>query len=118
MIPSFKSRQLGLSFIGLLFVFALVGVAAVIALQVVPTVLEYQSVLKAVNKAKDGTTVAEIRTSFDKTASIDNITSIKGADLDVTKADDGRVVVGFAYEREIHLVGPAYLTLKYAGQSQ
>jgi hypothetical protein len=34
----------------------------------------------------------------------------------VTKEDD-KVVVRFAYQREFHLVGPAYLTLKYSGQS-
>jgi hypothetical protein len=28
------------------------------------------------------------------------------------------VVVSFAYQREIHLVGPAFLTLKYTGQSK
>ena len=28
------------------------------------------------------------------------------------------VVVSFAYEREIHLAGPAYLTLKYEGKSR
>ncbi|MFT6591324.1 MAG: hypothetical protein ACJA2P_002178, partial [Rhodoferax sp.] len=27
-----------------------------------------------------------------------------------------KTVVTFAYQREIHLVGPAYLTLKYQGQ--
>jgi hypothetical protein len=28
------------------------------------------------------------------------------------------VVVAFEYQREIHLVGPAFLTLKYAGRSK
>jgi hypothetical protein len=35
----------------------------------------------------------------------------------VKKVGD-KVVVSFAYEREIHLFGPAYLTLKYEGQSR
>ena len=39
---------------------------------------------------------------------------ITGKDLEVTKEGD-KVVVSFAYQREIHLAGPAYLTLKYAG---
>jgi hypothetical protein len=29
-----------------------------------------------------------------------------------------RIVVKFAYQREIHLAGPAYLTLKYSGRSK
>jgi len=35
----------------------------------------------------------------------------------VTKVGD-KVVVGFAYQREIHLAGPAWLTLKYEGQTK
>jgi hypothetical protein len=54
---------------------------------------------------------------FDKQASVDDIKTISGKDVDVTKEGD-KVVVSFAYEREIHLAGPAYLTLKYAGRSK
>jgi hypothetical protein len=79
--------------------------------------LEYQSILKAVNKAKEGQSVAEARMIFDKQASVDDIKTISGKDVDVTKEGD-KVVVSFAYEREIHLAGPAYLTLKYAGRSK
>ena len=76
-----------------------------------------EAAMKAVNKAKDGNTVAEVRSIFDKATAIDNITSITGKDIEVTKEND-KVVVRFAYQREIHLAGPAYLTLKYAGQSR
>ena len=68
-------------------------------------------------KADTGSSVAEVRSIFDKAADIDNITSIKGRDLDITKEGD-KIVVSFAYQREIHLVGPAFLTLKYAGRSR
>jgi hypothetical protein len=39
--------------------------------------------------------------------------SVQGKDLEVTKEGD-KIVVKFAYQREIHLAGPGYLTLKYA----
>jgi hypothetical protein len=91
--------------------------AGVIIAQVVPTVIEYQAVVKAAKKAAEGNTVPEVRSIFDKAASIDNINSISGKDLEVTKESD-KVVVAFAYQREIHLVGPAFLTLKYAGRSR
>jgi hypothetical protein len=106
-----------MSFIGLLVVGGLLAVTGVVVAQAIPTVIEYQAVLKAVNKAKDGNTVAEVRSIFDKAASIDNISTISGKDIEVTKEND-KVVVRFAYQREIHLAGPAYLTLKYAGQSR
>jgi hypothetical protein len=91
--------------------------AGVIGAQVVPTAIEYQAVLKAAKKASEGNSVAEVRSIFDKAAAIDNISSVSGKDIEVTKEGD-TVVVGFSYQREIHLVGPAYLTLKYTGRSK
>jgi hypothetical protein len=117
MATQFKSGQRGLSLLGLLIVGGLGAVAFVIGAQVVPTVIEQQSVTKAINKASAGNTVAEVRTIFDNAAVIDNISSITGKDLDVAKEGD-KVVVSFAYQREIHLTGPAYLTLKYSGRSR
>ncbi len=112
-----KSRQRGISFLGLIFVGGVLAVSGVIAAEVFPTFLEFQAVGKAVQKASAGSSVPEVRTIFDKAADIDNVKSIKGKDLEVTKEGD-KVVVSFAYEREIHLAGPAYLTLKYAGRSR
>jgi predicted transcriptional regulator len=112
-----RSRQRGITFFGLVFVGAVVGISGVIAAQVFPTVLEYQMVSKAVNKAQEGNSVVEVRSIFEKASAIDSITSITAKDLEVTKEGD-KVVVRFAYEREIHLVGPAWLTLKYAGRSK
>jgi FlaG/FlaF family flagellin (archaellin) len=113
-----RSRQRGISFVGLIFVGAVLACAGVIAAQVFPTVLEYQAVMKAATKAaKDGNSVAEVRSVFDKAADIDNIKTITGRDLEVTKEGD-KIVVAFAYNREIHLTGPAFLVLKYAGRTK
>lgn len=112
------SRQRGISFIGLLFVAGVLAMAGVVIAQVFPTAIEYMSVQKAAQKAAtDGSTPAEIRTIFDKNADISDIKSISGKDLDISKQGD-KVVVAFSYQREIHLVGPAYLTLKYEGQTK
>ncbi len=112
-----RSGQRGLSFLGLLFIGGLLAVAAVVALQVAPTVMEYKAVGEAATKASAGKSVAEVRAIFDKMAQVNDIKSISGKDLDISKQGD-RVVVGFEYEREIHLAGPAYLTLKYSGTSE
>lgn len=89
----------------------------VVAAQVFPTVLEYMAVEKAVQKSAAGQSVAEIRDIFDKATAVDDIKSISAKDLEVTKEGD-KVVVSFSYQREIHLVGPGYLTLKYQGRSK
>ena len=113
----FKSRQRGLSFLGLLVIGGLLAVTGVIGAQILPTAIEYQAIVKAANKAREGNSVAEVRSIFDKAAAVDNISSITGRDLEVTKEGD-KIVVNFAYQREIHLAGPGYLTLKYAGRSK
>lgn len=112
-----KQRQRGLTFFGLLFVGILLAFAGVVFAQVVPTYIEYMAVQKAVRQASAGTTVAEVRTIFDKAAQIDDITTISGKDLEIGKQGD-KVVVSFDYSREIPLVGPAYLVMKYSGSSQ
>ena len=113
-----KSRQRGISFVGLVFVASLIAMAAVVLAQIFPTAIEFMAVQKAAQKAAlDGQTPAEIRMVFDKACTIDDIKSLSGKDLDISKEGD-KVVVAFAYEREIHLVGPAFLTLKYEGRSK
>ena len=112
-----RHQQRGITFLGLIFVGAVFGSLALVGMQVFPTTVEFMSINKAVKKAAAGSTVAEVRTIFDKAAQIDDISSIKGADLEVTKSGD-KVVVNFAYQREMHLAGPAYLLLKYQGSSR
>ncbi len=105
-----------MSFLGLLVVGTLLAVTGVVTVQIIPTVIEYQAILKAVNKAREGNTVAEVRTIFDRAAAVDNISSVSAKDIEVTKVAD-KIVVSFSYQREIHLAGPGYLTLKYSGRS-
>ena len=111
-----KSGQRGISFIGLLFVAIVLACVGVVGAQVIPTLIELQAIDKAVNKAKDGSTVPEVRAIFDRSQAIDDF-KLTGKDLDVQKVGD-KVVVSYSYEREIHLAGPAYLTMKYKGQSR
>jgi hypothetical protein len=112
-----KSKQRGITFFGLVFVGSIVAMAGVVAAQVFPTVVEYQAITKAMNKAREGNSVPEIRAIFDKQSEVDDFKSVSGKDLEITKEGD-KVVVSFAYQREIHLVGPAWLTLKYTGRSK
>ena len=113
-----KRRQQGITLIGLIFVGAILACVFLVGSQILPTVIEYQAVLKGAKKAAaEGGTVQQIRASFDRAATIDQITSISAKDLEITKDSSGEPVVSFAYDREIHLVGPAYLVMKYEGTS-
>lgn len=110
-------RQTGLSFFGVLFFGALLVVCFIVVAKITPTVVEYQAIRKAVDRSAAGTTVAEVRATFDRAAAVDDITSIKGSDLNITKNGD-KVVVSFAYNKEIELFPPAYLLIKYEGRSR
>lgn len=112
-----KHQQRGISFIGVLFVCIVLVCGGILAAQVFPTLVEFQAITKAAGKAREGNTVAEVRMIFDKAAAIDDIKSITGKDLEVTK-DGDKTVVSFAYNKEIHMAGPAYLLLKYSNKSK
>jgi predicted transcriptional regulator len=112
-----RSRQRGISFLGLIFVGGVLAITGVVAAQVFPTFVEFQAIEKAAQKASQGNTVVEVRKIFERAVEIDAITSIGAKDLEVTKEDD-KIIVKFAYQREIHLAGPAYLTLNYSGRSK
>lgn len=106
-------RQYGLSLTGFIFVIAIVALIAVLGMKVVPSVVEYAGIKKAITAAKNaGSTPAEIRTSFDKQAETGYIESVSGKDLQITKTNDG-FDVGVAYEKRIALVGPASLVIDY-----
>lgn len=109
--------QGGISFIGVLFLAVVVASVGVVVAQVIPTLIEHQAIDKAVNKAKDGSTVAEVRAIFDRAQVTDDFTSVSSKDLEVKKIAE-KVVVSYAYEREIPLFGPAILVMRYKGQSR
>jgi Domain of unknown function (DUF4845) len=117
-VKSGKSQK-GVSFFGFLFMGAIAIGIAILGMQIFPSASEYMAIKRAVKKASGGSAdnPAEIRKSFDQYAAVDDIQSIKGTDLDVTK-EGSDVVVSFKYEKKIPLFGPASLVLDYAGISK
>lgn len=118
--PNHPSPQRGVTLIGLLFWAVIIAFVALLVMRVVPTLNEYFTIQKAVNKvAKEGgTTVPEIRAAFEKTKQIEySISSVSGTDLEISKENE-KIVVKFAYDKEIELFEPVYLLIKYRGQSK
>jgi hypothetical protein len=112
-----RQKQRGVTFLGLVVVAGILVFGGIVGMQVFPRYIEFLAVQKAAKKAASGVSVAEVRGLFDKAAQVDNIQSIVGKDLEVGKQGEN-VVVSFAYQREIHLGGPAYLLMKYQGSSR
>ena len=113
-------RPRGMSMIGLMAWAIIVGFIGYIAVRVFPTVNEYLTIQRAVNRvaAESPATVGEVRKAFDRQKEIEySISSISGKDLEVTKEND-KLVIRFAYDKEIPIVEPVYLLLKYKGASK
>jgi hypothetical protein len=112
--------QRGLSLIGLMLWAIVIGFIGYVAVRVLPTMNEYFTIQRAVNRvaADAPPTVAEVRKAFDRQKDIEySISSITGKDLEITKEND-RLVIRFAYEKEVPLVEPVYLLIKYQGRSK
>ena len=63
-------------------------------------------------------TVNEVRNAFDRQKEIEySISSIGSKDLQITKEND-KVVISYAYNKEVPLFGPVYILLKYEGRSR
>lgn len=106
-------NQRGLSMVGFLFGIIIVALLAVLGMKVVPTVVEYMAIKKAIVNAKNaGTTVKDIQVSFDRQRETNYVESVSGKDLEITKTGDG-FDVSVAYEKKIELFGPASLLLEY-----
>lgn len=109
-------RQSGISLIGLILSLGVLAAIAVLAANVVPTVVEFISIKKAIVSAqKAGTTVQEIKASFDKTAQAGYFTAVSANDLVIVRSVDGNMDVSFAYSKKIPLFGPASLLMEYEG---
>jgi Domain of unknown function (DUF4845) len=113
-------RQRGLTLIGLLFWGILVAMVALVVIRVLPTLNEFTTIQRAVKKLAQESpgTVPEIRAAFERQKNIEySISSITGQDLQITKEND-KVVIRFAYDKEIPLFEPVFLLIKYSGEGR
>jgi Domain of unknown function (DUF4845) len=118
--PSSRRKQRGMSLIGLMAWAIIIGFIGYVAVRVLPTVNEYLTIQRAVDRvaAEAPPTVGEVRKAFEKQKDIEySISSISGKDLEVTKENE-KLVIRFAYDKEIPIVEPVYLLLKYKGRSK
>jgi protein-disulfide isomerase len=116
-----RVRQDGLTLVGFMMVAALVVFAALVAFKAFPAVLEYYTIKKNINAIVQGgeargTSVSDIRKAFDRRGQIDDMPSIRGADLDISK-EGGEVVIGFSYARKVPLFGNVSLYFDFEGST-
>ena len=118
MKPSLQ-RQQGITLTGVIvggfvLVFLVIG-----GMKVLPDVIDYFTILKdAKATAHDPNlrtaSVTEVRQAFDKRIEIDDVTSISGSDLDISK-DGNELVLAFAYTKKIPLAPHVSLVIDFEG---
>ena len=109
-------RQRGVSITGLLVVLVLVVIVALFGMKVVPSFLEFRTAKAAIQAASAAQSPADVRRAFENRATIDNINSIKPADLEITR-EGNQMVVAFAYRKEVPLFGGVGLYIDYAASA-
>jgi type II secretory pathway pseudopilin PulG len=115
-----RNPHRGITLIGLLLWAIVVAFVALIVVRVLPTINEYSTILRAVQQIAKAApaTVAEARSAFERQKEIEySIASISGKDLVVTKEND-KVVIRFAYDKEVPIFEPVSLLIKYSGEGR
>lgn len=111
--------QRGIALSGLIFWGIVFILVAVLGMKVAPSVIEYSKILKDVKatSAKMGpdSTVADVRSTFDRFAEIDML-EFSAKELEISK-NGGKIVIEFAYEKRIPLFWNVSLLIDYKGSS-
>ncbi len=113
-------RQTGFTLVGLMTWAVIISAIALVLMRVFPAITEYRTIQSMVNKVahEGGGSVPAIRAAFDRMTQIEyGVTSISSKDLDISKENE-EVVIKFAYDKEIELVSPVYLLIKFEGHSR
>jgi len=110
-------RQRGLGLISLLFVGIIIVMLLIIGAKLVPAITEYFAIEKAIQAVRnESDTVPKIRASFDRYAQIDDIKSIAGKDLDITK-DADKVVISYTYSYSVPITDNVRLVIDFKGMT-
>lgn len=115
------NRQRGVSLSSLMVAVVILSIAALLAMKVLPSVMEYGKIAKAVKAVSQDSSlkeagVPEIRTAFGKRQEIDNFKAVSPQDLEITK-EGGALVIAFAYQDKIPLFANVSLVIDYESTS-
>lgn len=102
-----RNRQRGVTLMGLLVGSVVLVVAALLAMKLLPSYIEYFSVKKAITGiAMDsrgrGGSPSDIRRAFENRAAVDDIKSVGASDLQIDKSGNGYSITA-NYRKEIPL---------------
>ncbi len=110
-------QQRGISLTNLIIGLGVVAFLAVMGMKVVPAYIEYYTVKKLFSQMEAAGvlkgTVREIRYDWEKRNAIEDVKSIRGDDLEITKAG-GETILSAAWSVKVPLVGNASACLDFS----
>lgn len=116
-----QHKQLGVSFLGMLVVGAMIALIAITAIRIVPVYTEFMTVKKILKAMQqdplDTMTPKEIKVAFDKRASIDYISVVSSEDLSIERSDSGATVLRIEYQVVRPLVGNMSMLMDFSASS-
>jgi hypothetical protein len=113
-----RSRQQGITFLGLLVALVLVGGWVYVGIRLTPIYLQGMAVKSALNKVRDefqsnpGTTEQMVRVGISRQFDVESITSIDFRDVEITR-DGGTFIVRAAYQDTAPLVSNISLLVDF-----
>ncbi len=114
-------KQKGMGFLGTLLIIVAAIILLITGMRVAPAYIEYfaiKSILRSLASSAEvqGGNPKEIRNAFDKRASIDNVSSVKGEDLEINKGGNG-TEVNAAYTFKSPLVANISIVIDFTASS-
>ena len=101
-------RQRGVTFVGMIFIAALIILGAIIALKLVPAYIEYATVVQHLRELARSPEARgsprEIQMLFSKRAQIDDIRAVTADDIEITREGES-VVLTASYQTKVKLFG-------------
>ncbi|MGQ0579885.1 MAG: DUF4845 domain-containing protein [Betaproteobacteria bacterium] len=114
-------RQRGVTFVGMIFIAALIILGAIIGLKLVPAYIEYATVvqhLREIARSPEARgSPREIQMLFSKRAQIDDIRVVAPDDIEITREGDS-VVLTASYQNKIRLFGNLSACIDFEASSR
>lgn len=112
-----RQRQRGATFLGMLVIIAILGLALYAVIRLTPAYMEYFAVVRAMEqiaKQEEASSVtpAEIRRSLENRWAIEDVKSLAVKDITITKMGDG-FEMNAAYRAEAPFIGNVSLVVDF-----
>lgn len=115
-----RFRQQGMSLVSLLIVGALAVFVLLIGFRTVPAITEFMAIKRSVKvlaaDGDNGVTTSELRQNFNRRGEMDNVATVTGADLDITKVN-GKTLIEVDYSRKVPVVANVSLLIDFHASS-